>query len=104
MGFESFNSGVPADDNEQPSIPNANDLSESLNIVDLPEEERNKLSKERHEQDEQQFRELEQRALASMAGGPKLNFREKQDIITRWNARLGEEERKDLIERLNAVK
>ena len=106
MGFENFNAGIPADnsENENQKLPNADDLPENFNAVDLPEAERNEISQERHSQEDGSFRDLEQKALTSMAGGPKLTFREKQEVIAGWNARLDEEERKDLIERLNAVR
>lgn len=61
-------------------------------------------TKQRQLDNQRMSKLLEEKALASMAGGPKLSFSEKQEVIAGWTSRLDEQESADLINRLNAVK
>jgi hypothetical protein len=105
MSIETSGMGLPPDTD----VEKLNDAIEMVDKVDridasISPESQAATMAQNTEAHDRRFRLLEEKAMASMVGGPKLSFNEKQEVINGWGSKLEESEREDLIARLEAVK
>jgi hypothetical protein len=104
MGFEDPKSGMPSPEEMEKTVKEmeALDRQEALDAEYGNSAEAAETRKQYAAERESNYQSLQEKALAAMAGGPKLSFREREEILREWQSRLPEEEVRELFERLMA--
>jgi hypothetical protein len=103
MGFENPQ-GMPSPEEIEKTVKDmeALDRQEALDTEYGNSAEAAETRKRYAEERESNYQNLQEKALASMAGGPRLTFQEREEIVREWKSRLPEEEARELFQRLMA--